>query len=150
MHFWFLLFVNTRHDHKLIKWIIRKVKQVLKSMMETLCRLLILVGSQNLTFQKSTTLKQWFLLHYKFLQCQIMTNIILVKFAKELKLIKVVAISRYRQSWWSSTMLFGNHKGFYCSQWLLTGWYFKHCTLENNVYHKCWTLINTQLKKIKR
>ena len=148
MHFWFLLFVNTRHDRKLIKWIIRKVKQVLKSMMETLCRLQILVGSQNLTFQKSTTLKQWFLLHYKFLQCQIMTNIILVKFAKELKLIKVVAISRYRQSWWSL------NNAFWQSQRLLlqsmTGWYFKHCTLENNVYHKCWTLINTQLKKIKR
>ena len=59
-------------------------------MMEMLCRLGI---PWWLTFEKSTTLKQWFL-HYKFLQCWIMAEFILEEFANDSKLMKVAAISK--------------------------------------------------------
>ena len=44
-------------------------------------------------FEISMTLKQWFL-NYKFMWCYIMMKNVLEEFAKELKLTKVVAISR--------------------------------------------------------
>ena len=57
-----------------------------------------------------------------------MTKIVLEDFAKELKLIKVVAISRYGGHGDRSTRLFCSHKGFYEAQCLLTGHYSKRCT----------------------
>ena len=94
-------------------------------------------------FEKSTTLKQWFLRH-KFLQCLIMAKIDIEEFAKKLKLMKIVALARYWRSWWpfdkalfsvvtkaSMTVrqgfLFSGYKGYKGFQWLLTGHYFKCC-----------------------
>ena len=56
MYLWFLIFVNTRHGHQLIRLKHEETSASTK------------INDQNLTFKKSTSLKQWFLPN-KFLGC---------------------------------------------------------------------------------
>ena len=63
-----------------------------------------------------------------------MVKIVLEEFAKKLKLLKVVAISRLKGHVDRLTRLFGGIKGFYDGQKSLTSRYFKRCYNVKNFY----------------
>ena len=63
-----------------------------------------------------------------------MTKIISEEFAKESKLIKVIAISSSGGHGDRSKRIFGGHRGFYHSQWSLADRYFKRSKKERKAY----------------